>query len=476
LTGNGLRPELPMPRAFFLMPSDTIAAIATPAGAGGIGVVKISGPEALQSALPLLRPARDPSDLRSHQLYYGRIVDPDSGKIVDEVLFSVMRAPRSYTKEDVVEIQAHGSRCGLHRILELVLRQGVRSAEPGEFTKRAFLKGRIDLTQAEAVAELISAQTTEGLEIASRHLAGHFRKSIESVQETVRGVLTEVEAAIDFPEDLEEIIQPEVFSRRLEEQIVGPLSELLVHYEEGHIYREGVSAIILGRPNVGKSSLMNRLLQKERSIVTTIPGTTRDFIEETVNVRGIPVRLIDTAGLHETDDVLESMGIQFTKDRLDEADIVLFMVDAGAPVTEEDDGIYQMVRERRTILVVNKVDLPPHRTTEEMTGRFPKLHRVEISALHGQGIEELKATLFSLVTKQAGPADLPSVVPNLRQKLAIEKAVGAIKKAATGFTEQQIELTAIDLKDALDVLGEIVGETAPEDILDRIFNRFCIGK
>jgi len=465
-----------MPGAFCLIPSDTIAAIATPVGAGGIGVVKISGPKALQAALPLLRPARDPSDLKSHHLYYCRIVDPDSEKIVDEVLFSVMRAPRSYTKEDVVEIQAHGSRCGLHRILELVLRQGVRLAEPGEFTKRAFLNGRIDLTQAEAVAELISAQTAEGLEIASRHLTGHLRKSIESVRETVKELLTEMEAAIDFPEDLEEIIQPEIFSLRVEEQIVGPLLELLAHYEEGHIYREGVSAIILGRPNVGKSSLMNRLLQKERSIVTTIPGTTRDFIEETVNVQGIPVRLIDTAGLHETDDVLESMGIRFTKDRLDEADIVLFMVDAGAPVTEEDERIYQMVRERRTILVVNKMDLPPHRAVGEITDRFSNLRYVEISALLGQGIEELKTTLFSLITRQTGPSDLPGVVPNLRQKLAIEQAVEAMKKAATGFTERHIELTAIDLKDALDALGEIVGETAREDILEQIFSRFCIGK
>jgi len=299
------------------MLSDTIAAIATPAGAGGIGVVKVSGPDALKSVLPLLRPRKEPSQFTSHRLNYGFVIDPASEKPIDEVLFSVMRAPHTYTREDIVEIQAHGSRCGLHKILELVLRQGVRMAEPGEFTKRAFLNGRIDLTQAEAVAELISAQTAEGLELASRQLTGILRDAVESSREPLRTLLAELEAAIDFPEEVEEIVDSEAFARRLETEVVEPLAELLTHYDECHIYREGVSAIIIGRPNVGKSSLMNRLLQRERSIVTRIPGTTRDFIEETVNIRGIPLKLVDTAGLHDTEDSLEAMGIRFTKKRLD---------------------------------------------------------------------------------------------------------------------------------------------------------------
>jgi len=461
----------------WFLDADTIAATATPTGAGGIGVVKISGPRAISSALPLLRPSRDPSRLKSHHLYYGYIIDPETEKAVDEVLYAIMRAPHTYTREDVVEIQAHGSRCGLHTILELVLKQGVRLAEPGEFTKRAFLHGRIDLTQAEAVAEVVSAQTAEGLELATRQLKGHLHGAIESVRKPIETVLVEVEAGIDFPEDVEEIIQADPFAQKMAQDVIGPLQELLAHYEEGHIYREGIAAIIVGRPNVGKSSLMNRLLQKERAIVTTIPGTTRDFIEETVNIKGIPLRLIDTAGLHDTDDALEAMGIRLTRQRLDEADIVLFMVDGSQPVTEEDVKIYHLVRGQKAILVVNKTDLELHRSVEEIVEQFQGLTWTAISALYNQGIEELKTSVFEAITDQQGPADLPTIVPNVRHKVAIQRAITASKAAEEGFrTRRPPELVAIDLRGALDCLGEIIGVITTEDILDRIFNRFCIGK
>ena len=456
---------------------DTIAAIATPPGAGGIGVVKISGPKATTLVLPLLRPSRGLSRLTPRHLYHGYIVDLESEKTIDEVLYTVMKAPHTYTREDVVEIQAHGSRCGLRTILELVLRQGVRLAEPGEFTKRAFLNGRIDLTQAEAVVEVISAQTSEALELATEQLKGHLCEAVESIRRPIQTVLVEVEAAIDFPEDVEEIILPETFASRMDQEVIGLLEDLLAHYEEGHIYREGISAIIVGRPNVGKSSLMNRLLQQERSIVTTIPGTTRDFIEETVNIKGIPLRLIDTAGLHDTDDVLEAVGILFTRRRLDEANIVLFVVDCSVSVTEEDLQIYHLVRDRQAILVVNKTDLKPHSPIPAMVQQFPELPQVEISALYNKGIEELKAAVFSAVTDQSGPAELPNIVPNVRHKVAIERAVIASKTAAEGFRARRpAELVAIDLKEALDSLGEVVGVTTTEDILDQIFSRFCIGK
>ena len=459
------------------MDADTIAAIATPAGAGGIGIVKISGSGAISSAVSLLRPLRDLSELKSHHLYYGYVIDPETGKTVDEVLYTVMRAPHTYTREDVVEIQAHGSRCGLHRILELVLRQGVRLAEPGEFTKRAFVNGRIDLTQAEAVVEVICAQTKEGLDLATRQLKGQLHEAVEAIRKPIETLLVEVEAAIDFPEDLEEIIQPEAFSQKMVQEAVMPLEELLAHYDEGHIYREGISAIIVGRPNVGKSSLMNRLLDKERSIVTTIPGTTRDFIEETVNIKGIPLRLIDTAGLHDTDDAIEVMGIRFTRQRLDEADVVLFMVDWSTPLTEEDTSIYDLFQDRKVILVINKKDLKPYVPVEQIVERFPGLPWIQISALYNQGIEELKAAVFMAVTEQRGPAELPAIVPNIRHKLAIDRAVIASKAAAEGFrTGLPGELVAIDLKDALDSLGEITGVTTTEDILNQIFTRFCIGK
>jgi tRNA modification GTPase len=459
------------------MDNDTIAAVATPPGAGGIGVVKISGPRAIPIALPLLHPSRELSRLRSHLLYYGSIIDPEAEKTLDEVLFTLMRAPHTYTREDVVEIQAHGSRCGLGAILELVLKRGARLAEPGEFTKRAFLNGRIDLSQAEAVIEVVKAQTTEGLELAARQLKGHLFEAIRAIRGPIETLLVEVEAAIDFPEDVEDIIRPELFSKRMIQDVIGPLEGLLEHYDEGHVYREGVAAIIIGRPNVGKSSLMNRLLQKERSIVTAVPGTTRDFIEETVNIRGIPMRVIDTAGLHDTDNGLEAVGIRFTRQQLDEADLVLFMVDCSMPLSDEDVKIYDLVRNRKTILVINKIDLGDHGLVEKIVERLQGLLWVEISALYNKGVEKLKAAVFREVTHQSGPADLPAIVPNLRHKVAIEKALTASRDVVEGFRiGRPAELVAVDLKEALDALGKIIGMTTTEEILDQIFSRFCIGK
>jgi len=459
------------------MDSDTIAAVATPPGAGGIGVVKISGPQAISIALPLLHPPRESSLLRSHHLYYGSVVDPDSQKPLDEVLFSVMRAPHTYTREDIVEIQAHGSRCGLGAILELVLKRGARLAEPGEFTKRAFLNGRIDLSQAEAVIEVVNAQTAEGLELAARQLEGHLSHAIEAIRDSIKDILVEVEVAIDFPEDVDEILQPEAFVKRMRQDVTGPLETLLEHYDEGHVYREGIAAAIIGCPNVGKSSLMNRLLQKERSIVTAVPGTTRDFIEETVNIKGIPLRLIDTAGLHDTEDALEAAGVRFTRQRLDEADLVLFMVDCSSPIADEDIRIYDLVRNRKTILVINKIDLGDARVAQEVAGLLQGLPWVKISALYNEGIDSLKDAVFREATSQGGPADLPSVVPNLRQKVKIEKALDASREALEGLNVRMpAELVAVDLREALDALGEIVGVTTTEDILDQIFSRFCIGK
>jgi tRNA modification GTPase len=459
------------------MDSDTIAAVATPPGAGGIGVVKISGPRAAPIALPLLHPSRELSRLGSHHLYYGSIIDPESEKMLDEVLFTVMRAPHTYTREDVVEIQAHGSRCGLGAILEVVLKRGARLAEPGEFTKRAFLNGRIDLSQAEAVIEVVNAQTAEGLELAARQLEGHLFEAIRAIRGPIEAILIEVEAAIDFPEDVEDIIRPELFAQGMTEDVIGPLEALLEHYDEGHVYREGVAATIIGRPNVGKSSLMNRLLEKERAIVTAVPGTTRDFIEETVNIKGIPMRLIDTAGLHNADSALEAAGIRFTRQRLDEADLVLFMVDCSMPLADEDMQIYDLVRNRKTILVINKIDLGDEDVAGKIVERLQGLSWVEISALYNQGIEKLKAIVFEQVRHQSGPADLPSVVPNLRHKVALEKALTASRDAVEGFKARRpAELVAVDLKEALDALGEIIGAITTDEILDQIFSRFCIGK
>ena len=333
------------------------------------------------------------------------------------------------------------------------------------------------LSQAEAVIEVVSAQTTEGLELAARQLKGNLFQAIQAIRLPIENILVEVEAAIDFPEDVEDIIRPEPFVQRMTQDVIGPLEELLEHYDEGHIYRDGVAAIIIGRPNVGKSSLMNRLLQKERSIVTAVPGTTRDFIEETVNIRGIPMRVIDTAGLHDTDNGLEAVGIRFTRQQLDEADLVLFMVDCSAPLSDEDMQIYDLVRNRKTILVINKTDLGDHGLVKKIVERLQGLLWVEISALYNRGVEELKAGVFREITHQSGPADLPAIVPNLRQKVAIEKALTASRDVVEGFKRgRPAELVAVDLKEALDALGEIIGMTTTDEILDQIFSRFCIGK
>jgi tRNA modification GTPase len=459
------------------MDGDTIAAVATPAGAGGIGVVKISGARAIPITLPLLHPPRELSGVKSHCLYYGSIIDPETEKLLDEVLFAVMRAPHTYTREDVVEIQAHGSRCGLGAILEVVLKRGARLAEPGEFTKRAFLNGRIDLSQAEAVIEVVNAQTEEGLELAARQLGGQVFEAIQAIRGPIETMLVEVEAAIDFPEDVEDIIRPELFAERMTQHVIDSLRALIEHYDEGHVYREGVAATIIGRPNVGKSSLMNRLLEKERAIVTAVPGTTRDFIEETVNINGIPLRLIDTAGLHDTDNPLEAEGVKFTRRRLDEAGLALFMVDCSMPLSDEDSKIYDLVRNRKTVLVINKIDLGHEGLVSQIVERFGGLPWVKISALFNQGIEKLKAAVFEQVTHASGPADLPSIVPNLRHKVALEKALAAASDAVECFKARRpAELVAVDLKEALDALGEIIGVITTEEILGQIFSRFCIGK
>jgi len=460
------------------MENTTIAAIATPIGSGGIGIVKISGPDAIAATLPLFRPFRSISEFKSHHLYYGHIVDPDEGVVLDEVLFVIMKKPHSYTCEDVVEIHAHGSASALNAILELVLKSGrVHLAEPGEFTKRAFLNGRIDLAQAEAVVDIINSQTRQGLLMAAEQLKGGLSDAIQRIIENLKDLLINVEAAIDFPEDVEIVLQPEMVQERLTQQVVYPLRELLEQYDEGHVYREGITAVILGRPNVGKSSLMNRLLKKERSIVTGIPGTTRDIIEDDVNIRGIPVKLVDTAGLHKTEDEVETIGIRLAKETIEHADLVLFMVDVSIPLTEEDLDIYNEIQHKKGILVLNKIDLPIHPSLSEISTLFPEIPQVRISALYGNGIEELKDTIFETVTGQTDGPHLPSIVPNLRHRMAIKKALSSAYRALKNLKESVfLELIAIDLRDALDTLGEILGITTTQDLLEEIFSRFCIGK
>lgn len=471
------------------MECDTIAAIATPMGSGGIGIIKISGKDAFSIAGSIFQRSYDPPDeqqgriphlfssLRSHRLYHGHIVNTQNGQVLDEVLVSKMKAPRTYTREDVVEINTHSGPVVLGSILDLVLKNGARLAEPGEFTKRAYLNGRIDLTQAEAVIDIINSRTEKSLEIATSQIKGGLKSTIESIRKTLLDILTDAEAAIDFPEDVGETINPEDVAEKLEKGVVGILEELVDQYENARYLRDGLKMVVIGRPNVGKSSLMNRLIQEDRVIVTPIPGTTRDLIEETLNIHGIPVVVADTAGLHDTDDPVEVIGIEKTQEYIDGSDLILFMVDASDPLTDEDVKIYETVQHKRLIMVVNKIDLVEDGFQVAPSDPWEKIPSANISALYGRGLSRLKDLIAKLATGDRRLEVQNRIVPNLRHKNALEKslelAVSAAREVCKGTP---FELIAIDIQEAVDRLGEIIGVSAREEIIDQIFSRFCIGK
>ncbi|MBW1692841.1 MAG: tRNA uridine-5-carboxymethylaminomethyl(34) synthesis GTPase MnmE [Deltaproteobacteria bacterium] len=471
------------------MNNDTIAAIATPIGRGGIGIIKISGDHALFIAESIFRKAVIKPDtsavldsdafhpLSSHRLNHGHIVDPEKERILDEVLLSVMLAPNTYTKEDIVEINTHSGHVVLASILNLVLKQGARLAEPGEFTKRAYLNGRIDLTQAEAVIDIINSRTDKALEIATSQVKGRLKESVESIRDSTLAILTEIEAAIDFPDDVGEIIRTDAIMDVLEEQIIGGLKALLDHYENGHILKEGIKIAIVGRPNVGKSSLLNRLIQDDRAIVTPIPGTTRDLIEETLSIRGIPVIVADTAGLHKTDDPVEVIGIAKTKEYIDGSDLVLFMVDANAQLTSEDHTICETIGNKPCILVVNKSDLVDDDFEIETPAQWADYPSIKISALYGNGLSSLKDLIAKVSIGEHQLEVQSTIIPNLRHKMALDRSLLLVQSAVKEIREATpSELIAIDIQEAIDSLGEIIGITTKEDVIDQIFSRFCIGK
>ena len=471
------------------MECDTIAAIATPIGSGGIGIIKISGQDAFSIAETIFqrshpswgadRPEGEALSfpLKSHRLYHGYIVNPETGRVLDEVLLSAMKAPRTYTREDVIEINTHSGFIVMASILDLVLQKGARLADPGEFTKRAYLSGRIDLTQAEAVIDIINSRTEKSLEIATSQIKGDLKNRIEFMRHSLIDILTQVEAAIDFPEEVGDFIDVESVNQILDKSVIDELSDMVAQYENAHFLRDGLKMIVVGRPNVGKSSLMNRLIKNDRVIVTPIPGTTRDLIEETLNIRGIPVIIADSAGLHETKDPVEVIGIEKTKGYIHTSDLILFMIDASDPFTVEDNIIYQSIGDKRLILVINKIDLVEDDFKTEIPETWDKIPSVKISALYGSGLSSLKDLIAKLVLGDHHLDVQSTIVPNLRQKIALEKslklAVSASEEIRKGTS---FDLIAIDIKEILDNLGEIIGATAKEDVLEQIFKRFCIGK
>ena len=453
------------------MNNDTIAAIATPIGSAGIGVIRLSGPETLQVASRLFKSGtKSITDLHTHTAHHGTVVDPKTGDAIDDAVLTVFRAPSSYTGEDVAEISCHGGIAILKRVLSAALDAGARLAEPGEFTKRAFLNGKLDLAQAEAVNDLIRAQTDDARKVALRQLDGDLSKRVGETNSKILGVIAALEAAIDFPEDVPEP-EPDWIKSQLIESI-NNIDDLLRSFGKGRIYREGLRLVIAGEVNVGKSSLLNALLRHARAIVTPIPGTTRDVIEESLEIQGIPIVAIDTAGLRLTEDIVEKIGVERTKQSLESADLVLVVIDASQST---DITVPKECQGKPSIVVLNKIDLVPGNKLREPKFDYAEAV-VKTSASKGIGIEDLEQKIAEVALSSVGPSE-SALVSNTRHQRSLISAKEGLEHALETIKNQEpIDLLSVDLIAARNSLGLITGETASEDLLDRIFSEFCIGK
>ncbi len=462
---------------------DTICAIATPIGEAGIGLIRLSGPQALGMARKIFKPKDPTKSLRSHTLHYGWIKDPVSDEILDEVLLAFMAAPRTYTREDVVEINCHSGYAVLNRILEIVLSLGARLAQPGEFTRRAFLNGRIDLSQAEAVIEIIRSRSEQGILLANRHLRGDFRKIVENWRETLLQAQSRLEAFIDFSEDLGEEAEQEEYAYQslledVQEGVTRPLMAALNKYEEGRVLREGLTLVLVGKPNVGKSSMLNAFLGKDRAIVAAAPGTTRDVIEDTFLLKGVLVRILDTAGIRNQPDEIESCGIEMAIRSLSEADVVLWLIDNSRPITEEDQRVYEAIGGSRCIVLLNKSDLPPAFPIETVQKRFPGPAPIlSLSVKNPSDIERLKVYLAESFIMRPLESCRSEIVPNMRQKECLEKTMSALVRAEELLrSNAYCELVSLELEAARGQLEAVLGWWNDGELLDRIFLEFCVGK
>ena len=459
---------------------DTIAAIATPAGQGGVAIIRISGPQAETVARRLFILTQPFEHLFSHHLYFGQIIDPFTTRVLDQGFLALMRAPHSYTGEDVAEVHCHGGMLLSQRILATVLRQGVRLALPGEFTKRAFLNGRMDLSQAEAVLDLIQAKSDQGLSLAWEQLSGSLSAACASLRDRLLRLTAYVEAFIDFPED--EI--PERAQAELDGDIASLHSDIdALHatFSQGKVYREGLKTAIIGKPNVGKSTLLNLLAGTERAIVTSMPGTTRDVLEETIVIDGVPLVVWDTAGLRHTTDEVERIGVERARAGLREAELVLAIFDASQPFDDSDATVCEEIAVKKVIPILNKVDLPLAIRSEDLENRLHAGPLVNLSARCGIGLADLKSRIQQAVLgenfTQGQESTGGAVVSRLRHRDALVKAGQSLKQANTSLQEGlPLDLVAVDLRAALDYIGEITGHISTEDILDQVFREFCIGK
>ena len=451
---------------------DTIAAISTPLGEGAIGIVRLSGTDSFAIAQRIFK-GKDLASVASHTLNYGHIVDPDKDEILDEVMVGAMRSPKTFTREDIIEINTHGGIAVTNEILQLVIREGARLAEPGEFTKRAFLNGRVDLTQAEAVMDIIRAKTDKAMNIAVKQLDGSLSDLINNTRQEILNTLAQVEVNIDYPEydDVEEATTEIIREKTSEFEAL--LTNLLKTARRGKILREGISTAIIGRPNVGKSSLLNNLLREEKAIVTDIEGTTRDVIEEYVNINGVPLNLVDTAGIRETEDIVEQIGVERSKKALKEADLVLLVLNASEPLTDQDRQLLEISQDSNRIILLNKVDLPEKIEIDQL----PEDH-IKISVLKNQNIDQIEDRINALFFENAGLVEQDATyLSNARHISLIEKAVESLQAVNEGLAlGMPVDLLQVDLTRTWEILGEITGDAAPDELITQLFSQFCLGK
>ena len=455
---------------------DTIAAISTPPGEGAISIVRMSGEEAVSIAQKVFS-GKDLTQAKSHTINYGHIVDPKTHEEIDEVMVSLMLAPKTFTREDVVEINCHGGIVATNRILQLLLVNGARLAEPGEFTKRAFLHGRIDLTQAESVMDLIRAKTDRSMKIALNQLDGNLSHLIDSLRKDILDVLAQVEVHIDYPEydDVEEMTTKLLKEKAIE--IKQRIEQLLKTASQGKIMREGLATALVGRPNVGKSSLLNHLLHEDKAIVTDVAGTTRDVIEEYVNVSGVPLKLIDTAGIRETDDKVEKIGVERSKKAIEQSDLVLLVLNAAESLTKEDLELIRLTNDKKRIIILNKTDLEEKLDRKELAKISENAPVYATSILKNEGVEALEEAISKLFFKGIENSQSTVMVTNARHIALLKKAQNSLDSVLEGISSgMPVDLVQIDMTEAWNLLGEITGESYEDELLDQLFSQFCLGK
>lgn len=459
------------------MDFDTITSISTPMGEGAIGIVRLSGPQAIEIGDTLYKGKKKLAEVDTHTINYGHIVDPETNETVEEVMISVLRAPKTFTREDIIEINCHGGILTINRILELTMTYGARMAEPGEYTKRAFLNGRIDLSQAEAVMDFIRSKTDRASKVAMNQIEGRLSDLIKGQRQSILEILAQVEVNIDYPEydDVEDATTE--FLLEQSKNIKEEINRLLETGTQGKIMREGLSTVIVGRPNVGKSSMLNNLIQDNKAIVTEVAGTTRDVLEEYVNVRGVPLRLVDTAGIRDTEDIVEKIGVERSRKALSEADLILFVLNNNEPLTEDDQTLYEVIKNEDVIVIINKTDLEQRLDMNEVKEMIGDMPLIQTSMLKQEGIDELEIQIRDLFFGGEVQNQDMTYVSNSRHISLLKQARHSIQDAIDAAElGVPMDMVQIDLTRTWEILGEIIGESASDELIDQLFSQFCLGK